>query len=107
VKRTITVLQDDIDNGVRWDFGKCAIARAATRDLADVVREDTVEVRGTLHFGGLSGMYGLIPLEASKFIANFDYGRPVEPFKFEVDLKETSSTMALATENLWIRSTIV
>jgi hypothetical protein len=82
VKRTITVLQDDIDNGEKGVSSSCAIARAAKRDLS----LDTVLVRPGLL--AASGYYAQLPAEATCFILEFDRDIPVEPFKFEVDLKE-------------------
>lgn len=92
MKRTVTVLQDDIDNGTKADASQCAIARAVKRDLADLLEPG--------HFVGVSSV-GLnlwsapavythtanLPAEARQFVEAFDLGQVVEPFKFEVSLR--------------------
>ena len=81
MKHTITVLQDDIDNGVPGKPGRCAIALAAKRELF----VDYVLVNGfTLSTDTESG---LLPYEAKAFIPRFDQKLPVEPFKFEIDMQ--------------------
>lgn len=94
MKRTITVLQDDIDNGEKKVPYKCAIARAAHRDLADLLSEDcTVHAttRLCLAVRGRTYMRADMPPEAVDFIRDFDSDAPVWPFKFEVDLHEQRS----------------
>jgi hypothetical protein len=82
VKRTITVLQDDIDKGVKNDPYSCAIALAVKRDL----NRDLVTVGYHLDIGGLK--FANLPPEARNFVRDFDNGEAVKPFKFEVDIKE-------------------
>jgi len=99
MKRTITVLQDDIDQGCEMVAHNCPIARAMMRDLADIMSENRRPCVGKVAFSirehdGNRVLHGLLPLEATLFINNFDGGRPVEPFKFEVELTE---------EEGWIR----
>lgn len=99
MKRTITVLQDDIDNGCTLSSQNCAIALAAKRDLADLMLDSSYEVTVTqsrigiyrtncLHsFGGYRLTYEAVPPdEASAFVKRFDHELPVEPFKFEIEL---------------------
>jgi hypothetical protein len=93
VKRTVTVLQDDIDNGRKGIPHQCAIARAAKRDLADLMGESGfVRATGRLSLhnrpGGVGYLMGVLPCEAVQFISHFDDDLPVEPFKFEVELRE-------------------
>lgn len=90
MKRTITVLQDDIDNGVPRNAHKCAVARAARRDLADLAGEECgldvfAVTRDTLYASFRSSA---LPPSAHCAVRDFDNGRDVSPFKFEVDLVE-------------------
>jgi hypothetical protein len=79
-KHTITVLQDDIDNGQKRNSRNCAIALAAMRDL----NEDMVMVlRRHLNTYSNPEQF-LLPAEARMFALQFDMGLPVEPFKFEI-----------------------
>jgi hypothetical protein len=98
MKRTITVLQDDIDNGHVRDPEGCPIARAATRDLADMMPENshigvaTDRVTLWTPFVSLWSLWTLrLPSEARDFIRNFDNLSQVEPFKFEVEFVEELS----------------
>lgn len=95
MKRTITVLQDDIDQGCPRAPENCAIARAATRDLADLFADllgENLRVGVAVgHLNVWAGSWQLVytadlPVEARSFIACFDQGLPVEPFKFEIEL---------------------
>jgi hypothetical protein len=106
MKRAITVLQDDIDNGIRESVSRCAIARAANRDLADLLAEENdpsvSDVRVSVNAGMISllrnersGNFGIswathsgeLPLDACDFIQDFDGGARVEPFKFEIEIE--------------------
>jgi hypothetical protein len=79
-KHTITVLQDDIDNGEPNNVNNCPIARAVKRDL----NEDMVMVlRRHLNTYSNPEQF-LLPAEARMFALQFDMGLPVEPFKFEI-----------------------
>jgi hypothetical protein len=91
VKRTITVLQDDIDKGKPQDSDKCAIALAATRDLADLmVSDDHIGVGTSIVIwkGGVcrTRAGAELPITATNFISHFDNRDAVEPFKFEIDI---------------------
>ena len=93
MKRTVTVLQDDIDNGEPRRAYRCAIARAARRDLADLLPE-----HGHACFDGsfliLKNEFYVelaearAPREARDFISSYDNELPVEPFKFEIEIPE-------------------
>lgn len=93
MKRTVTVLQDDIDHGIRREPGDCPIARAVKRDLADLIGETmTVGVSSILTLWSDAkkfkyGMSARLPGEAATFICLFDNRVPVEPFKFEIELE--------------------
>jgi hypothetical protein len=79
---TIDVTADDIANGVRGRCSTCPVALAVRR----VPGLEKWEV------GGMSAFYGAssfpLPCAASRFIMDFDGGRPVEPFSFEVDVPD-------------------
>jgi hypothetical protein len=100
VKRTITVLRDDIDNGERRHSNWCAIARAASRDLADLMEEgDQIGVGSAVSIwiaGGCeSRLSAELPEKVKTFVNDFDNGCEVEPFKFEVELKESAEDTVL------------
>jgi hypothetical protein len=92
MKRTITVLQDDIDKGCVRATDNCPIARAATRDLADLLESGHVGVGCTHITVWQSGegikclFHALLPEEAEEFVFRFDRKMPVEPFKFEIEI---------------------
>ena len=86
----IEVTQEDIKNGVRGDPCNCPTAHAATR-----ATHGTVPLRvGALviKFGPIgSSVASKLPIEAREFIYDFDWGKPVEPFSFEIELPEAVS----------------
>lgn len=93
MKRTVTVLQDDIDQGVRVDTGRCPIARAVRRDLADLISGgNQVRVEDTrLDITSGDGLFtvarGRLPRTAQTFVSDFDEEQPVESFKFEIEIE--------------------
>jgi hypothetical protein len=106
MKRTITVLQDDIDKGERNNANHCAIARAVNRELADLLPEsyfiyndqrvsvnrEGIRLLRYVRAGGSDMSFiaysAITPPEAQQFIMGFDEGEPVEPFKFELELRK-------------------
>ena len=75
---TITVTVDDINSGCRANASACPIARAARRAL----RRRTLEVTKRailLRVGTVS-----LPSSAQTFVRNFDAGKQVRPFSFDV-----------------------
>lgn len=108
VKRTVTVLQDDIDHGQRRSPSACALARAIRRDLADLMAEHDVVSVAPGSAAVLRPSYEMVsrglrfevtamtlaqvalvrlPFEATEFIGRFDGKQPVEPFKFEAEVQ--------------------
>lgn len=94
MKRTVTVLQDDIDNGIRMSSTRCAVALAARRDLADLFQGEPGGVLvGMRHITGCAGDNGEVSLfaeiteEMYCWIAVFDESGPVEPAKFELEVQ--------------------
>ena len=81
----ITVTQEDIDHGKKGDCGECPIARAAKRAFPALF--PTVSCYN-LYLDSAPGRddgHGTpLPQKASEFVQDFDRGRPVEPFSFEV-----------------------
>lgn len=88
MKYTITVLQDDIDNGKPTSSRDCAIALAAKREL--FTDNLWVNALGIETFTE----HGTLPSEARAFIPRFDKKLPVEPFKFEIDMEPRPPVMA-------------
>jgi hypothetical protein len=93
VKRTITVLQDDIDKGCVRATNNCPIARAAIRDLADLLMEGCDVGVGCSHITlwdsrtwPTAHYQAELPLSARIFVVAFDDYQPVEPFKFEIEI---------------------
>jgi hypothetical protein len=84
--KLIKVTQRDIDKGTRASQNSCPIARAICRTFKknkyaiDVsVRSSFIKVYGSCHYG--------IPKICQDFILNFDIGRKVEPFEFELNMQ--------------------
>lgn len=77
MSKTIHVSKADIKHGVRYDCGKCPLARALTRALRCDVRVGVNKWR----FGFSATLFKLPP-KAVKFRMDFDCGCPVEPFSF-------------------------
>lgn len=82
----VEVTQEDIDNGPKFiDSMKCPVAMALKR----VFNLDT-SVGGTnfcfYNENGVSnGNYYQLPIEAVRFILDYDGHREVKPFTFEID----------------------
>jgi hypothetical protein len=82
VKVTISVTQDDIDNGERQRCATCPVALAIRRVLPGAPM---------VSVGGWSVLLStelevLLPGVAEEFIAAFDRYAPVAPFEFELEV---------------------
>jgi hypothetical protein len=75
---TVNVTAEDIRNGVREASRRCPIARAINRTLNV---EDGVEVC-EFHIQTDDDTMFSMPAEATRFVEDFDHGKPVEPFEF-------------------------
>ena len=75
----IKVTQDDIDNGERHRCYRCPIAHAMCRTLGASI----AVTQEKYYREEDDGKY--LPTEAQRFILDFDAGRPVAPFEFEVE----------------------
>lgn len=75
----IDVTQYDIDNGIRCDSKLCPVAIALRRTTGRIC-----EAGASLLW---IGNYGCDqPDDVKNFINNFDGGRAVEPFSFELEM---------------------
>lgn len=88
ITKTITVTQDDIDNGTPACNDGCPIALAMQRVFT---KDATV---GTEHFWPWATEFpdmpvtGNLPAIAKDFVRDYDEGRPVQPFQFEASYEE-------------------
>jgi len=73
----IEVTQKDIDNGIRCDIGNCPIALAMTRRFNKRV---TIGQSYTL----CNDKVVSLPFDARTFILEFDDGKIVQPFTFNI-----------------------
>lgn len=76
----IEVTQQDIDNGKRASCFYCPIALVCTRTFKELC------LIGESYLGFIRGgkKYPL-PQNARQFVTDFDHGRPVKPFTFELN----------------------
>jgi hypothetical protein len=92
---TIEVTQEDIDNGVAWECGKCPVALAAKRVLPfkPHVRSLAIYRKRRQQPSWRYGWYYIkvfavdLPQEARDFISDFDHGVFVTPFSFQVEVE--------------------
>lgn len=77
---TVSVTQENIDKGVARACTFCPIA-LALRDLGD---RYSYIVNGRSLYNIHHERVAYLPLEASWFVQDFDAGRHVDPFTFEV-----------------------
>lgn len=75
----VSVTRQDIVNGTRSVPWACSIALAVKRAAK---RDDVCVTRSFIRVGA---EYHDIPRKAVEFVNNFDYERPVKPFKFDLD----------------------
>ena len=83
---TVHVTSEDIENGVPLSMKFCPIALAACRKRA--VRDMYAVIVGsfsmTVYETEKDFLSYMLPVEASRFVRDFDNGIPVEEFKFTV-----------------------
>ena len=85
---TIEVTQEDIDQGVPSHAHKCAVARAMSRSVDGAY--------SLCSFWGIHNPAGRGPCvhtakhdeAVTKFIQDFDNGKPVKPFTFTIEVPE-------------------
>ncbi len=88
----VDVTAENIAKGVKDDCSRCPVALAIRRALSlnvnetsdyVTVNEDEIEIRRDGRNLSIE-----TPEVAEEFILNFDYGDPVEPFTFPLELEE-------------------
>lgn len=79
----IEVTAEDIEKGFRMDSRCCPIARACARAFGHEATVDTLFIVDRAAFEEDDVEYHT-PQSAVTFIEEFDAGRPVEPFSFEL-----------------------
>ena len=73
----VQVTEEDIAKGVPLKIHKCPVARAIARVVGKEVRVANLSY-------SFDGSEFPLPSVAIDFIADFDIGRPVQPFEFEL-----------------------
>lgn len=81
-KMIIDVTQTDIDSGTRRSIASCPLARALTRAFGRPVGAEDVVIDFNKGWRIAS-----LPKRAIAFRNNFDAGRPVMPFEFEIEVE--------------------
>lgn len=80
LRMIVEVTQEDIDNGQRAVPSACPIARAIRKNfMGATVNRTNVKLDGW-------GKSTELPQIAKNFVNDFDNGKPVRPFDFELDL---------------------
>jgi hypothetical protein len=81
----IEVTQEDIDNGLRGNCRQCPIALVVARSTGALYVSVNSGIQWSYFRGCVSPEHWRrIPLEVFRFMSDFDRGRPVEPFSFEL-----------------------
>ena len=85
-KKTVSVTEDHIKNGLRFMCGKCPVALAVSEHTG---RKALVGSH-TLDFADNDFMYfkPVLPRSVRRFIKRFDRGLSVKPFKFILPMKD-------------------
>ncbi len=90
-KIKISVTQEDIDHGTASDCATCPVALALKRTLKgnEVIVEEVYAGVNYLYFFYKKRMVYLCntPRIVNKFMNDFDMGREVSPFDFEVEVE--------------------
>lgn len=80
----INITQKDINKGEKANGDRCPIARAIKRAMPFKNIWYKYEVGRILVMNRFGNTVFELPVEAVKFIRDYDGGHPVEPFSFEV-----------------------
>ena len=82
----VTITQTHINQGTQYHLNSCPVALAIIAAGLDgqglYVHKQYVYLRGRGSFG--------LPEEVRKFIADFDTGKPVEPFSFDLPIPSSA-----------------
>lgn len=81
---TIRVTEEDINNGVAFEPGKCAVALAASRCLGGKCSVFEEDDGFQIELGCLDSI--VLPDKVQEFIRRFDEHGLVEPISFQVEL---------------------
>lgn len=85
----IKVTQEDIDNGKKKSCYECPIALAIQRVSVKHLRCDVMNQQVYAVEKDLRPVWiRILPPEAQLFIIDFDAGKSVKPFQFELDIQE-------------------
>jgi hypothetical protein len=87
MKTEVQVTQECIDKGVAEDRRQCPIARALMPLVADGIGVQVDKERMGFDDGEHVWSVGT-PKECDWFIEDFDYGEPVAPFSFTLDVPD-------------------
>jgi len=81
----IQVTEDDILLGVQGDCKECPVANALNRIFPDAKIISVIDFSAIMLLKDGSTKSYSLPSIASDFIHNFDMGRKVYPFEFEIE----------------------
>lgn len=95
--KTISVTQDDIDNGTKGDNGNCPVNRAAQRELGYPTQTSELAIQGAPDGTDdyKSNWRLSLPQIARQFMQNFDAGRLTEPFSFNLAIPALALMFAM------------
>lgn len=96
----ITVTPEDILNGERADSCKCPIARALRRAVPHSDGVEVCEHFFVFHDNGIRWFTSLLPLEAVRFMEEFDAGGNVAPFEFQITFFKQDSLRPALLKNI-------
>lgn len=83
----INVTQEDIENGIRHSCFSCPIALAVKRETGCNCSVESANFHLKARIFMMGSYEAYFPgKEAEDFINNFDGGKPVKPFSFELDV---------------------
>jgi hypothetical protein len=88
MKVTINVIDEDIREGLARDCWDCPISRATNRELPQFKAAVFDDALILIPLDGGMNLTFDLPLEAQKFIAEFDDGDEPEPFSFELEFDD-------------------
>lgn len=83
----VKVTQEDIEKGIPEHCGKCPIARAIRRAMPDAISVGVGSI-GVEWFDKSGFRVAELPQQAQQFIYYFDFGEPVQPFEFDLEIPQ-------------------
>ena len=101
MKLHIIVTEDDIESGIPIDGHNCPIALALHRKFPDIDLEVQAE-----YIDFVSPTQGWdradLPLEAKRFVQDFDHNDPVVPFDFWLEIKSRLAELLGISTNILV-----